>query len=84
VPVGVGGDVSIDLESGSPSLSGSVSIGPGGPGEAHQLYTTTNTVTVSDIIDSVLEAGEKVYQEIENAEKEFLNDVFDKMSGNWY
>jgi hypothetical protein len=42
--VAAGGDISIDLETGQPSVSASLGVGPGSPGEAHQVYTTTNIV----------------------------------------
>lgn len=30
-----------------------LSFGVGTPGEAHQLYTTTNTITVDDLADKI-------------------------------
>ena len=53
VGAGLGGDVSIDLKSGNTSYSVNLSFGVGTPGEAHQLYTTTNTVTVDDLVDKI-------------------------------
>ena len=53
IGAGVGGDVSVDLESGNTSYSVNLSFGVGTPGEAHQLYTTTNTITVDDLADKI-------------------------------
>ncbi|MBQ5472599.1 MAG: hypothetical protein IIT58_11455 [Treponema sp.] len=53
VGAGIGGDVSVDLESGNVSYSANLSVGVGTPGEAHELYTTTNTITVDDLADKI-------------------------------
>ena len=53
VGAGIGGDVSVDLESGNVSYSANLSFGVGTPGEAHELYTTTNTITVDDLADKI-------------------------------
>ena len=54
IGAGVGGDVSIDLESGNTSYSVNLSFGVGTLGEAHELYTTTNTITIDDLADKIL------------------------------
>ena len=53
VGAGLGGDVSVDLESGNVSYSANLSFGVGTPGEAHELYTTTNVITVEDLADKI-------------------------------
>ena len=53
IGAGIGGDISIDLESGNTSYSVNLSLGVGTPGEAHELYTTTNTITVDDLVDKI-------------------------------
>ena len=53
IGAGIGGDVSIDLESGDTAYSVNLSIGVGTPGEAHELYTTVNTITVDDLADKI-------------------------------
>lgn len=53
IGAGIGGDVSIDLETGDTSYSANLSIGAGTPGEAHEIYTTTNTISVDDLADKI-------------------------------
>lgn len=53
VGAGLGGDVSVDLESGNVSYSANLSFGVGTPGEVHELYTTTNAITVEDLADKI-------------------------------
>ena len=70
IGAGVGGDVSIDLESGNVSYSANLSFGVGTPCEVHELYTITNTVTVNDLAENInsntAEASDK---SINNEEK---------------
>ena len=53
VGAGIGGDVSVDLESGNVSYSANLSFGVGTPAEAHEFYTTTNTITIDDLADKI-------------------------------
>ena len=57
IVAGIGGDIAIDLETGITSYSASISFGIGTPGEAHELFTTTNTITTEDL-------AEKIYQKM--------------------
>ena len=57
IGAGIGGDIAIDLETGITSYSASISFGIGTPGEAHELFTTTNTITTEDL-------AEKIYQKM--------------------
>ena len=53
IGVGLGGDIAIDLETSDRSYSASLSLGAGTPGEAHQLYTETKTITTDDIAQKI-------------------------------
>ena len=53
IGVGLGGDVSADLETKQGSFSVGISAGFGTPGEVHQSYTITNTITDSDLAHKI-------------------------------
>jgi len=53
VGIGVGGDLAIDMETKDISYSANISLGVGTLGEAHQLYTVTNTITTDEIVDFI-------------------------------
>ena len=53
IGVGLGGDVSADLETKQASFSVGISAGFSTPGEVHQSYTITNTITDTDLAHKI-------------------------------
>ena len=61
IGVGLGGDVSADLETKQGSFSVGISAGFGTPGEVHQSYTITNTITDTDLAHKIYEYNSTGY-----------------------